>query len=320
MIYNSIYQTVKTSNKNCFIIQTDENYLISSVKKGIKQFLSDYGDYTTETYDDSESMLDILQQALTGSLFSTRKFIIIEGYSKVLKQAEIKMLKRYIDDPIPDYYLLIVDYGKTFQSIQKDLFSLNIIIKETQIIQEATDYFNKRDISVSANTVYDLVRLSSNNIDYCMNEAKKLADYVMDSKVISEKELSLVVKKNLDGDMYLIVNALSSGNYELAIKELDYFLQAGEKPSTILNSISSVYKRMFYVSLLKNENVNDLASLFNVKTFAIEKTLKNIGKYKPMTLKKIVEKCDSLEYAFKRGDLLEKQALTNVFSYIISLG
>ena len=263
MIYKDVCNLAESSDRNCYYLSTDDGYVISAVKKGLKLFLSRGGEFEIEIYDDTDTMQFILQKIMTVSMFSDRKLVIIERYSKKLKDADVKALKAYLSEPLEERFLLIITdtASKTFQPFKNQLLTFDFKINPFLLKEEALGYFSERNISINSTALNELVSLSAADAGYCMNEVEKLCCYAADKKTVDLQDVKNVVRKNFDGSIYKIVNALTVNDYKGAVDELNYFLSAGEKPSVIINSITSVYRRAFFVSLNKGESQDKLRDL-----------------------------------------------------------
>lgn len=317
MIADRIYKDAIRAEKCVFLIPTNQEYLISAAKSAILKLVSVNGECAVESYDNSFKIKDILINTRMGSLFFTKKLIIMDGNFKNIKEEDIKMIENYALSCESDSVMLIIDRHKNFNKLKKNVFIIDTKLSELDCVEEMQEKFNNLSIKISRNQINKLISLSAGNIEHCSKEADKLIAYTLDKKEVADEDIDNVVIKNLDGEVYELVNALTRGDARSAYEELDYFINKGEAASRILSSITNSYRRMFYASISVKLGVDELAKLLNVKPYAITYAQKNARMYKPIVLKKIMDELIYTEYSFKRGISTDKNALYKVVSLII---
>ena len=77
------------------------------------------------------------------------------------------------------------------------------------------------------------------------SEIDKVAAFASDRE-ITRADIDTVVEPVLDAEIFNITDAISEGNYELALQKLRTLLQMQEEPILLLGAIGSQLRRMLY--------------------------------------------------------------------------
>ena len=104
--------------------------------------------------------------------------------------------------------------------------------------------------------------------------------------------------------IYELKEALGQRKADKALKILEVL----KKESGILGLIINHFRRLFFISITDLTD-KELASLLNVKEFAISKQKGQIRNFSKMQLKKIYALLEEVDYSIKSGAMLQENAL-----------
>ena len=173
------------NNKNFYLLYGEDKAILNKEISNLKNKLMITDDDVI--YYDIEEVENIIEEALTISMFSPNKFIIIDSTSFISEKKEIKnikLLEDYFEHYNPNSYLVFISNKDSIDSRKKlvKLISSKGITKKV----EATDeYLNKyiKDYLTSNNynmnnldITYFMTRVG-NNINNITNELDKLMLY-----------------------------------------------------------------------------------------------------------------------------------------------
>jgi len=164
-----------------------------------------------------------------------------------------------------------------------------------------SDYFKKRNISISDEAREELITRAKDDLNVFVNEANKLILYKGNN--ITLDDVFEICSAELEDDIFGILNSLIDGNKEKAIKIYRDLRLKGAEPVTLINLIASSIISLLNVSnLIKSGKSNDeIAKIIGFSSGKVFMTTKNLKKVKEARLKKNLELLYDLDYKIKHG-------------------
>ncbi len=164
-----------------------------------------------------------------------------------------------------------------------------------------SDYFKKRNISISDEAKEELVFRAKEDLNVFVNEANKLILYKGNN--ITLDDVFEICSAELEDDIFGILNSLIDGNKEKAIKIYRDLRLKGAEPVTLINLIGSSIISLLNVSNLiklgkSNDEISKTTGFSSGKVFM---TTKNLKKVKEARLKKNLELLYELDYKIKHS-------------------
>ena len=114
-----------------------------------------------------------------------------------------------------------------------------------------------------------------------------------------------------------LTNAISLKQNEKAFLLIDAMLKNKEQPSSVIATISNHFRRLFLVSRSEFSNL-ELASMLNVKEYAISKYREQASRFSQKVLKQIYDKCVEVEFMIKSGAMEAKNSLNYLLAFILN--
>lgn len=305
-----------------YVLYGLEEYLIN---KEIKKIINDnyIDEMGIEKYDLTTTLLEyIIDYCQTGSLFSDKKVVIVENsyiFSGTTKKSSlehnISKLEEYIEN-INENTILIFNVNseklderkKIVKTLKKDGI-IKEFNKENNINSIVNSFFDGYTISPKA--IFKFIDRVGNNLPLLENEAEKLKIYKQDTKIIDEIDIEKVVNKNVDLDIFSLIDNIVLKNKAKAIEVYNEMIRYGEEPIKILIMLASQFRIMLQAKLLykKGYSEKDMASLLAIHPYRVKLALEKSRKFSENELIEYIEGLADLDSKIKQSEVDKKLAL-----------
>ena len=233
--------------KNFYLLYSDDKGIINNEIDDFKKKLSiDESAIVNYNIEDIEN---IVNEALTVGMFSLNKLIIIDStnYLYLKKNIDnIKLLEDYFNDYNVNNYLIFISNSSSIDSkknIVKLISSKGEIKKlsadDSYVNEYVKNYLNDNGYKISNSTMSYFISRVGNNIDNITNELDKLMLYKIDSKVIENDDITLLVDENIDNTVFDLVDSILKNDGNKAIKLYNKFLLDGIDNSQIIGLLAN---------------------------------------------------------------------------------
>lgn len=308
-------------NKNNFYLLygTDKSILnkeINDIKKTLSIKEEDI------IYYNIEDVKDIIEEALTISMFSNNKFIIIDSTNFLSEKKEvsnINLLEDYFEHYNKDSYLIFISNKDTIDSRKKlvKLIASKGIMKKAEATNDyLTKYVNGylKDANYKMSNIDIATFLSrvGTNINSINNELDKLMLYKVEDKIITKDDIEKLVEENIDNPVYDLVGFILKNEKEKAIKLYNNFTQNGMDAASLIPVIAAQIRLLFQVKRLYNKGkTNDeIAKILEFKNvYRVKYLLSDSYYYSEEDLLKYLSKLADLDKGIKLGQIDPKVSL-----------
>jgi DNA polymerase-3 subunit delta len=167
------------------------------------------------------------------------------------------------------------------------------------------------DAKISQPALKKLASFAPDDTGLIFSELQKLAAY-SDGEMITEKDVELLVKANLAGNIFTTVEALGANNKKLALKLIHEHLEIGDDPFYLLSMIAYQFRTMLKIADLAEKNITseyEISKITKLHPFVIRKNLAQIKYFTFPRLKKNYQKLATFDTLIKTGKLDIKLAL-----------
>ena len=267
-------------------------------------------------YYNIEDIKDIVDEALTISMFSPTKLIVIDStiYLSQKKDIEdINLLENYFNNYNPNSYLVFVSNSDNIDSRKKivKFINSNGITKKVEANSEylrdyVNDYLKKKNYKMSSMDINIFINRVGNNIDNIKNELDKLMLYKIEDKVINNSDIMLLTEENTDNSVYDLVSALLKNDNSKAIKLYKDFVINGMDPNQIIAIIASQIRLLFQVKRLYNSGKSneEIAKILEFKSpYRVKYLLSDSYYYSEDTLIKYLSKLSNIDRDIKINNI-----------------
>lgn len=142
-------------------------------------------------------------------------------------------------------------------------------------------------------------------------EIQKLVNFA-DGKMIQDSDVDVLVKANLDSNIFGMIDALAANNKKDALRLLHLNLEQGEDPFYILSMFVYQFRNLLKVADLKEKfgpREQEIAKMTKLHPFVVRKSLQQTRNFSQEQLKNIYRKLEALDLNAKTGKMEIKLAL-----------
>lgn len=267
-------------------------------------------------YYNIENVEDIINEALTISMFSTSKLIIIDSTMYLSQKKEIENIKSfedYFDNYNANSYLIFTSSSDSIDSRKKlvKLINSNGTVKKVEANNEylrdyVKEYLKKNNYKMSDMDINFFINRVGNNIDNIKNELDKLMLYKIDDKVISNDDIMILTEEDSDNSVYDLVSSMLKNDNSKAIKLYRNFIINGMDPNQIIAIIANQVRLLFQVKRLYNsgKSNDEIAKILEFKSvYRVKYLLSDSYYYSEDTLIKYLSKLSDIDRDIKINNI-----------------
>lgn len=300
-------QNLRNQVKPLYIISGADFYFrhqaIDEFKSLVDEGTFDFNIAYIDTSEPAESMLVHLQ---TPPLVSAYRVVFLTQGGKKPEKDKLKkletMLKKWQQDPCPGVALVICDDGDCFKALSK-LAEVVDCSKQglAELMPLVGEYIQKHGYNISREVLSSLITKCNFDMTIITNELTKLFALARD-KSITNADVEDIVIDNIEQNVFKLTDSIAAADMSAAYCIFQTLLQSGEQPLTILAVISGQYRRMFMARVSADSDAV-LAGQLGVSPYAVTISRRLGSKYKPMPLKKLVDRLQNIEFMAKSGEI-----------------
>ena len=296
---------------------TSEIFIKNRMNRIIQSF-SKY-EYTIIKYDmETTSLSTVLSDAITVPFLEELKIIILKNPKFLTKSAtstkdEIKAMLKYLKNPC-DSTLLIIDATNTVinqsNEIYKMLKNVARIIdypdpEEIELKGWIVRSFDANGIDIKDDALTLLLEYIGDDQARLSQEIDKLSSYVGKGGTIRKEDIKLLVPKNINNEIYLLIKAIINHNLALTNQIYDNLITHTKDSLTIFSLISNKFKELLstYRLLKYGYSQSDIAKFYNVSTGKAYYIVQEARAFKLSDLEFYIDKLAELDYQIKSGKL-----------------
>lgn len=296
---------------------TSEIFIKNRMNRIIQSF-NKY-EYTIIKYDmETTSLSTVLSDAITVPFLEELKIIILKNPKFLTKSAtstkdEIKAMLKYLKNPC-DSTLLIIDATNTVinqsNEIYKMLKNVARIIdypdpEEIELKGWIVRSFDANGIDIKDDALTLLLEYIGDDQARLSQEIDKLSSYVGKGGTIRKEDIKLLVPKNINNEIYLLIKAIINHDLALTNQIYDNLITHTKDSLTIFSLISNKFKELLstYRLLKYGYSQSDIAKFYNVSTGKAYYIVQETRAFKLSDLEFYIDKLAELDYQIKSGKL-----------------
>ena len=297
---------------NFYLLYSDDKSILNKEIDNLKNKLNINNDDVI--YYDINNVSDIVDEALTISMFSLNKFIVIDITSYLSEKKEvnnISLLEDYFNNYNSNSYLVFISNSLSIDS-RKKLYKLISSKGEVKKLEVNDEYLNNYIKNYLKDNSYDINNLDityfinrvGNNINNITNELNKLMLYKLDDKVITREDISLLVEDSMDNPIYDLVNFILKNDNNKALKLYYKFISDGMDVISLVPVIASQIRLLFQVKRLYNsgKSNDEIAKILEFKSvYRVKYLLSDSYYYSEDDLIKYLSKLADIDKNVKFG-------------------
>jgi len=317
MKFQELKKNLSAMLLNLFFIKGEDAFLRDKAVEMIVSRAVKLKELNALFYDDeSTDMVAILNSCRALPMMDDHRVVVLRDIL-VKKSEDLQPLVDYIKNPTSTTILVVVAsvnvglYKKIEdQAVVVDCGYLDTAMLSKLVVTELA----KRSVQIQQDALDALIEYCNHDYMRINNEIIKLANLinggVVDLKVVQEN-----VTKDVEYDIFELTNAVSEKNGKVAISIIKNLLLRKEPPQKLLIMMQNSFRRMFFAMSSKDTN-EQVASLLNVKPYAVKKAREQGAKFGVAKLKKCMDLGAMLDFSVKNGKITDENALINYVSMI----
>jgi len=265
-------------------------------------------------FRESESDFDKIREKIEAvSMFSEKKLIILENLfrNKSFQEDFFNYAKKIKLKDDQDVIIAICHEGKLAVSKIKNKLSMLeefSFLKGPTLVNWIKKEFEKNRTKISSEALKKLVVYIGNDLWRLSGEIAKLASY-SDKKEVKEEDIDLLVKANLDTNIFKTLDALAQRNKPAAFQLLHEHLEKGDNEIYLLSMLTYQIRSLIRLKDLieRGEPYYSLAKTSGLHPFVIKKSSQQLRNFTLEGLKKIYRQLAEIDFRIKNG-LIDGQA------------
>ena len=308
-----------------YFIYGEDSY---RVKKKLEEIVLSYKEKNKSglnlIYIDAEEkgFNDFYSGLKTNSMFAEKKLIILKNIFSNLKFQEnflenIKNLESSKDvvviyeDNAPD------KRTKFFKTLQKTAKCQEFgYLQPAQLKIWAIAEFEKNKSKVEPDALDLFISYVGSDLWKMNNEINKLSNYKKNS-IIDKKDIELLVRPNIDNDIFKTIEAVASKNKKLALSLLYKHFDNGDAALYLFSMITYQFRNLLIIKDLQStQPYGAIAKKSGLHPFVVQKSFYLCNQFSIQELKKIYQKIFQVDADIKIGKIEAELALELLLSEI----
>lgn len=292
-----------------YLIVTNDKITLDSK---INDIISKNKEAEVVHYDLLEVPIDRLIEDLdTYNFLASKKVVVGHNASflssdktKSLVEHDLEKLEKYIENPNQDNILILV-----CDNIDKRKKITSLLSKKAELIEEVADINslikkNLEDYKMDNSSIKLLLEYCTNDHERIFNEIEKLKMYKLEEKVITSRDIEEIVMKNMDDNIFHLVDSILTGNKKYAFTLYQDFLLHGEQVVNIIRILANKIRLIYQVKVLLNDGNSDqkISKLLKVHEYPVKLAREASYKYSESVLLEKLEKLAKLDLEIKSGE------------------
>ena len=301
-----------------YLIYGLENYLI---KKNINKIIDELKVTSDEIINldmNYDSINDLIMEASTINMFSTKKLIICDNSiflsSSSDKNDNVDELIKYIENAFKDTYILFILREEKIDSRKK---ICKILSKEAKVYvcekiesyklnNYVMDYIRDNGYSISSKNVDFLLSKTHYELSNVINEIDKLFIYKDKDKKITEEDIEKVITRNIETNIFELTNAIIKKDRSKIEEIYKDLLLSKEGPIKLIITIANQFRLYLQVKIMRNSGYSEKEIVSTLKEHPYRINLAMNNNYTIEELKDNLRKLSKLELDIITGKVDEK--------------
>lgn len=276
-------------------------------------------------FEDRAFVKDIIDVCSMPNLLAPKRLVMIKRIIRNGLEGEQKIMLEYLEKNKKsleeDEDLVIVFWEENISKKTNKLFKLLGTLDKKQEFEKLAgvkldSWILKRikELDVGANisktALEKLIAYCGNETLILNTELQKLVNYV-NGRMISDQDIEILVRANIDANIFATIETLASGNKKQALKFLHDHLSKGDDPFYIMSMFIYQFRNLLKVADLAEKRIPEyeIAKLTKMHPFVVRKSLRQIRDFTFARLKGIYNKLLDIDVKVKTGKMDMKLAL-----------
>ncbi|WP_414044498.1 DNA polymerase III subunit delta [Macrococcus animalis] len=300
------------------------------VDKIIYQYIETPDDFNFSRYDLQETPFEVItEDAMTLPFLSDQKVIVINNSfiftgEKIKTAIDIDLEKvitflEKFEGPNIVIFKVLHDKLDERKKIVKRIKNLHTVEKIEPLDENGMKHlikqsFNQHYKEIKADALDEMIHLTGLNYSNVVKEMDKLILFVGDNPIITKRDVSDVVSRSLEQNVFLLTDYITKGDKHRAIHLLKDLINMKEEPIKLLALISSQYRLYYQVKILSQKGFSEaqIAKQVKVHPYRVKLALRKVKAMDLKVILNIIRECAETDYALK-SSYLDKILILELF-------
>jgi len=311
---------IKTGNiKNVYFFYGPESFLmenkISSIKKRIVN--KDFEEFAFSKFQGKDADIKEFEEEWGFLPFAaSEKLILLKdtGWFSNSKSAEFKEMKRMLED-LPDYLYVIIEETDFDKKKEKsiDFIESNggIVYFDTLTVNQLSVWvdkmFSDNGKRISPSDAVYIINACSQSMGRIHGEVNKLIIFSEEKDKIDRADIEALISKSSEYKLYELFDDIVEQRSNKAAEKLITLLESGEKPTSIIASVSGKLYELLTVKLLSSDRIpaKEISAYFDFPRpdFVVNKMISQSKNYGEKYLKRMIKKGIEYDRNIKSGKI-----------------
>ncbi|MEG0022022.1 MAG: DNA polymerase III subunit delta [Bacilli bacterium] len=308
-----------------YLLYGKEEYLLD---KETKKLLKNEDPLNINTLSmNNDRLEDIIEDFQTISMFSDEKIVVVKdsyvfSSKKCNIDQDVKLLESYLENINPSTKIIFLlneikldERKKIVKQIRK-IGTIKEFNKTDDIFGIVKEMFGEYQIEL--NVIKTLIDRVGDNLEMLNSEINKIKIYAIDKKEILEEDIVKLTSKNIEADMFVLIDYIINKDKKNAIITLKELIKNNEEPIVMIISLANKLRMIYQTKEFYKKGYTDteIASILGVKPGYLYYMKNSLNKYESDNIIDLLEKLADLDYKIKSGEIeknvgLELFVLTN---------
>lgn len=278
------------------------------------------------------SVAKIIESISTMPFMASKRMVIVEELSKMnTTDKEEESLVEIMESLLEQDTIFVVweaELGKrpfktpVFQVIQKSKYIMPFESwNPQQVAGWMAEEFRKEGIAIAPDALHHLSLSVNDDLWRASSEAEKLINYAKANKLnsLEKKEVSLLVVGGVYDNIFELVDTVSQGNLQGALKRLHDQLQAGSHELEIVGMLFRQFRllRQIKDGLSSGQSPDAIASHYGIHPFVVKKMSGQANQISDEAIQESYQALISLDASIKSSGLSPTLLLSKTVAGIV---
>ena len=300
---------------NLYAIVSNNFNQITNEINSLTGELTDY-DYVSFDFEDS-SLIRLLEEVRTVPLLNEGKIVVLKNATFLSNPSKyderlINSFKDYLQNPSPSTVLnIVISELKSINVDFKAILEKNAIIKS--LIKNApedlkayiSNSFLQDGYLLDSLVVDELIDRTKGFVERIDVEIDKLKTYACDSKKILNSDVKLLVSKELDDNIFELVNGVLENDKPKIYQIFNDLMTLNTTETVIISLLINKFSELYDTKVLTKAGYskNDIADLYNIKPGRVYYAQKAAQSASLEDLRNNINDLCELDYKIKSGQI-----------------
>ncbi len=248
-----------------YLLYGEEKMLVSTYSKKLKEKMmgKNPSGFNFHIFNENSTIEEIIPTLEIIPFTDPYNYVLINDLAvEKLSDSDLKLLYNAFSD-LPEATIVVIamntlqpsgkkpnTWKKLIDVADKNGVAVDFAKKTVaDLRKQLINWAGKRNVILLPNNANKIIEYTGTDLNTLKNELDKACAYIGDGGEITEKEIELLITKNLASRVFDMTDAVTAGNWELAFQRLDLLFYQREEPIMILAELSNTYTDMYRVRI-----------------------------------------------------------------------